>query len=254
MREDFNYVHPQSWDMILKQIHYIFLWNIKTFGFLDDITFCVTDEFPVAFYPLTLCSGRLDFSDHDNNGHSYGVEFVDFTDVFDGATQFNGSSLSYFEVGAADVFDTTYHLTIAVHVFASAPGDLVEFSDGGAVLRIVDFGDLALEFMLKERDGINSIVVLQPAFPIDTWTHVAAVYDYDAGEAVVYVNGARSSASSFSSPSTEIQTTGDLIVGQSFAGALHCLSIFDRALDSSEVAGSTVCPLGEYPRHGPISI
>ena len=232
----------------------MFSYEILRASVFKDLSFCVTDEFPVAFYPLTLCSGRLDFSDHGNNGYSYGIEFVDFTNVFDGATQFNGSSLSYFEVGAADVFDTTYHLTIVVHVFASAPGDLVQFSDGGAVLRIVDFGDLALEFMLKERDGINSIVVLQPAFPIDTWTHVAAVYDYDAGEAVIYVDGVRSTASSFSSPSTEIQTTGVLIVGQSFVGALHCLSIFDRALDSSEVAGSAVCPLGEYPHQGLSSI
>ena len=169
--------------------------------------------------------------------------------MLDGATSFKGSQDSYFGVPAADIFDTQYHLTILLHVYATSAGDLLHFVGGDVRLSLVDnSGNLDLEFTVEPRDGVaaNGVVTV-PNFPVDTWKYVAATYDYNTGSATLYKDGSPSATLSTAlNPSSEINTLGDLAVGKNFTGRIHCIRLFDRVLGGSEIAAAAECPLGMY--------
>ena len=196
---------------------------------------------------MTVCADGNDYSDYGNNGTEYDVDFTDFTNVVDGATVFKGSMASYFEVSAADIFDTKFHLTILLHVQASSAGDLLYFEDYGVRLSLVDnAGNYDLQFTLEARDdAMDPVVVTYSNFPGDVWTYVAAVYDYNAAAATIYIDNVAGTPVSFAS-SSEIKTLGNITVGRNMSGSIHCVRVYDRVLDTAEITASEMCPLGKY--------
>ena len=199
-----------------------------------------------------MCADDRDFSDHANYGNLYDIDHTDYgsspsTLMLDGATSFKGSQDSYFGVPADAVFDTQYHLTILLHVYATSAGDLLHFVGGDVRLSLVDnSGNLDLEFTVEPRDGVaaNGVVAVGN-FPVDTWTYVAATYDYNTGSATLYKDGSLSDTLPTAlSSSSEINTIGDLAVGKNFTGSIHCVRLFDRVFGGSEITAAAECPLG----------
>ena len=232
------------------------IWYLMKCGVRNVFVLCLlsnlgisipADDYPVALYPLTVCADVNDYSDYGNTGIEYDVDFTDFTNVVDGATVFKGSMTSYFEVPADDIFDTKFHLTILLHVQASGAGDLLYFSDDGIRLSLVDSaGNYDLQFSVEPRNGsVAPVEVTYANFPGDVWTYVAVVYDYNTAAATIYINSVAGTPVSFAS-SSEIKTLGNITVGRNMSGSIHCVRVYDRALDAAEIATAEMCPLGMY--------
>ena len=195
---------------------------------------------------MTVCADGIDYSDYGNTGIEYDVDFTDFTNVVDGATVFKGLLTSYFEVPAADIFDTKFHLTILLHVHPSSAGDLLYFSDDGVRLSLVDSaGNYDLQLSVEPRNGsVDPVVVTYSNFPGDVWTYVAVVYDYNTAAATINIDNVAGTPVSFAS-SSEIKTLGNITVGRNMSGSIHCVRVYDRALDAAEIATAEMCPLGK---------
>jgi len=73
--------------------------------------------------------------------------------------------------------------------------------------------------------------------PVQSWQHVAMVYDRTAGEAAIYANGVLVARTN--TPDLRPSTTGDLYVGRfgptRFRGIMDELTLYNRALTAQEI-------------------
>jgi glucose/arabinose dehydrogenase len=84
------------------------------------------------------------------------------------------------------------------------------------------------------------------ALPLNTWSHLAATYD--GATLILYVNGlqvaSRAQTGAFQASSGPLTLGGDPLYGQSFAGRIDEVRVYNRALGAVEIQSDMATPVG----------
>lgn len=210
---------------------------------------------PIAYYPFDEATGSTTASDYYDNYDAIwqGVEPATFAPGFlGGAWAGTGNSGDYFTTPVIDALNGMNSYSISMWVKPTA-GD--SFSRQGLFLTrdasIVAGSTTASEFYgvsLREDYGIDSRVHGTPidsppsTVPIDTWTHIASVFDNDFATQTLYVNGELSNSEAVINE-INILSAGQWLIGsdsccngREFNGILDDLALFDSALTPGEIS------------------
>lgn len=114
--------------------------------------------------------------------------------------------------------------------------------EGGGFLVSIRKNNIAV-FELREK-GENQYSKSSDSIPIDTWTHIAVVFNNDVGQFKMYINGIENNVSTTYKEYSE--TYYDAVIGNNhwasydgewrpFNGILDEIRIYDRALDEDEI-------------------
>ena len=138
----------------------------------------------MAYYPLSSCSGTLDFSYFGNNATATGDSYQEGPPggLMDAVYLPGDGSVSIMAPGS-DSLDAQFSLTLLMWVYAEAgTGSLVNYGATSALgLHLLMSGDTAtLIFIPSNRDESITFERVEYAnFPLNQWVQVAATYSYN---------------------------------------------------------------------------
>ena len=124
----------------------------------------LTDENPVLYLPLTQCSAGMDFSEFEQTitqspaDYGVGPSGVPYT-----ASTFMGDDDSgAVVVSTSDTLDTTYSITILMHVYVEEPGNIINFGvEAGHGMYLLISGDTAIILytpLQRGTDGVSTFI------------------------------------------------------------------------------------------------
>ena len=188
-----------------------------------------------------------DNSGYNNDGIAqYNTSVLHQTGIIDGALDFDGTT-DYVDCGNSTDFDITDAITISAWVKFDSLGISQGIVDKGTgsndgVMRLWIFKGNNNVYFDAPQDIIRINGSPAGGFSIDTWYHIAATYDKDAGanNLNLYINGTNVATST----DTDAMGTNsaNLIIGARkegldsfFDGLIDQVRIFNKALSESEV-------------------
>ncbi len=203
----------------------------------DDGTPGIGDDNELQlFYRHSNCQQwrKLDADiDTDNNLFSKdglsGTEFILATDLPPrNAIEFGGTD-DYVRIPDDDVLDLTDKGTLEAWVYISAyqnyggivmKGSLSDFSDEQYTLQLggPGYGSNSQALIgFRNSSGTDIYVTSNDSLDLNTWYHVAGVWDYDSssstGTMVIYVNGVENGSDTITSSPQTTDTSGSLNIG-----------------------------------------
>ncbi|HUS42343.1 MAG TPA: LamG domain-containing protein [Ilumatobacteraceae bacterium] len=202
--------------------------------------------------------------DGDGSARSGGID-VELAGAFEassGAVSFDGYTGHAVTSGPVPL-DTTQSFTLSAWVnyakrsaFIAAVGLLGDDSYAAA-LAIGDEGQWLFATKTQDVTGVEHAVVVEggAASPGDSWTHLAGVYDAEAGTTAFYVNaelaGEASTGPLFaaSGPLTIGRGQFDGGPGNYWSGAIGDVAVFQKALTADEI--TTLQETTEQPEPAP---
>ena len=204
----------------------------------------------IALFALDGCTEGADLSGNHLHAELSGTWPLEGpTGLHTSATYFRSDEQSYGYINNTGVLDTKYAISILVHIYPETDGTLVYFGDerNGMTLTLLN---KEISFSYYETD-VNNVKtetkVTKTINKYEQWYYVAAMYDYNAQELRLSVNG---DVSVENKPRMELPTDTDYYFGidaqfsNSYAGRMSCLQIYDRALDAQEILDKEICPSG----------
>ena len=207
---------------------------------------------PVAAYAFDEGSGTTtaDASGNDNGGTRVGASWT--TGQFGNALSFDGSG-DYVSVPDDDSLDITGELMLEAWIFPTSLGGyrmIIDKTTTGQPTNyfLVLFGDeVNFGFFTNGwREHITSGVDL----PVDTWSHVAAVYNDTANIVRIYVNGVEvlSEVENRSLiPNGQELRIGIGSPGEEFIGRIDNVRVTNQALSETEIQDNMNAPVTPPP-------
>lgn len=211
----------------------------------------------VAAYSFNEGSGSTvtDLSGNGLNGTIVGSTWTT-QGKYSNALSFNGTS-SYVDLGNPSTLQLTGSMTIEAWVKAAAnpadDGQIVAKSDsssGWQFKTTPDSGPEMFGVALLNSSGARAKIFSKTVRSLNTWYHVAGVYDVSAKTLNIYVNGVLDSGTAqgtvFSAnvnPSVNVNI-GRRTGGFYFNGVIDEVRIYNRALSQSEIQNDMATPLG----------
>jgi hypothetical protein len=213
----------------------------------------------VAAYGFNEGSGGtlVDLSGNHLNGTIVGATWTS-AGKYGNALSFDGQS-NYVDLGNPTALRLSGSLTLEAWVKATATppddGQIVSKSDGpGWQLKTSpDTGVHTFGAKVTSTSGAPTWRYSTTVRSLDTWYHVASVYDASAQTLSVYVNGVPDNGVLRGTvPSSEIDRTVNVNIGRRtggyyFAGIIDEVRIYNRALSQSEVQTDMITPLDGAP-------
>jgi len=215
--------------------------------------------------PVRLTSGLVSWWPGNGNAHDvvgpnsgdleYGVIFTQGR--MGQAFAFDGTQ-SFVLIPNSPSLDLTNDITIDAWIFPTADvpyatvvgkwGDLDTWvSQRSFWLGVKEGGKLVFSLSddLHQQDGAFHALMSEPGIiPLNTWSHVAAVFDHETGQRRTYVNGIQV-AERIDQPFKVHSSNTDVTIGAwlrspdvldfQFAGRIDEVHIFNRALTKSEI-------------------
>jgi len=166
---------------------------------------------------------------------------------FGKALSFNGSS-TYVNLGNPPALQMTGSMTLSAWVFETAnvadDGQIVAKSDGASGWQLKsskDTGPRTFGIAITNTAGASVQRYSQTVRALNTWYHVAGVYDATARTLNIYVNGIlNNGVLSGTVPSSRLNSTVNANIGRrtggfTIAGIVDDVRIYNRALTQSEI-------------------
>lgn len=211
----------------------------------------------VAAYSFNEGSGTTvtDLSGNGNNGVINGATWT--TGKYGGALSFNGSS-SYVDLGNPASLQLTGSMTWSAWIYAAAnpadDGQIVAKSDSSSGWQFKTSPDTGSHtFGVAVSPGSGSLTQRYSTTirALNTWYHVAGVYNASAGTLNIYVNGVLDNgvlsgtipSSQFNNSAVNVNI-GRRTGGFYFNGIIDEVRIYNRALSLAEIQTSMNTPLG----------
>jgi len=213
----------------------------------------------IAAYGLDVGSGTAVF---DNSGH--GVAGVvngatwSASGKYLGGLAFNGLS-DYVELGNPAALQLTGSMTLEAWVMATGnpadDGQIIAKSDatGWQLKTSPDTGVRTFGIALSDGTGARVQRYSQTTVSLNTWYHVAGVYNATARTLDMYVNGVlNNGVLSGSVPSAQVDSGATAAIGRReggyfFIGKLDEVRVYGRALTASEIARDMNNPIPKPP-------
>ena len=209
----------------------------------------------VAAYGFDEASGN---TVQDLSGNQLAGTIVGATRVpggmYGGALSFNGST-SYVELGNPAALQLTGSMTVEAWVKAAAnpsnDGEIVaKSSDSGWILKTTpDTGPETFGFRLSVNSSTTAQRYSTTVRSLNTWYHVAGVYDASSQTLSTYVNGVLDSGTlrgvvpaSQYNPSVNVNI-GRRASGYYFNGLIDEVRIYNRALSQAEIQTDMITPV-----------
>jgi uncharacterized repeat protein (TIGR01451 family) len=202
-------------------------------------------------------------ADLSGNGHTASVNGATWADTgrYGKALAFNGTS-SYLDLGNAADLQITGSMTWSAWILATADplddGQIIAKSSGSGWQLKTSPDTGAHTFGVGVSRNSSSLTQRYSATvrQLNTWYHVAGVYDAAARTLSIYVNGVLDNgvlagtvpASQYNDPAASV-TIGQRTGGYSFEGMIDEVRIYSRALSQAEIQIDMNTPLGTD--HGP---
>jgi len=174
--------------------------------------------------------------------------------MYGGALSFNGST-SYVELGNPAALQLTGSMTVEAWVKAAAnpsnDGEIVaKSSDSGWILKTTpDTGPETFGFRLSANSSTTAQRYSTTVRSLNTWYHVAGVYDASSQTLSTYVNGVLDSGTlrgvvpaSQYNPSVNVNI-GRRASGYYFNGLIDEVRIYNRALSQAEIQTDMITPV-----------
>lgn len=174
----------------------------------------------------------------------------------DDSLQLKGRPDSYVEIPNDGVLDTRKSTSILVWVYhENVDGPIVDYARHKAVnLWLARSKYFEMRFMNRDRDA--AIVDSQKSMevPPNTWNHVAVTYDYDSGQAKLWVNEKLEQQADIGI--NELATDGTIVMigrleglAYYFKGRIACLQFYDKALTLEQInIAKRACDPGKHSR------
>ena len=196
----------------------------------------------VALYLFEEGSGDevLDSSGSDNHGLIRGGgKWVDGKSG--GGMEFNGSD-AFVEIPHSDNLSLTTGLTIVMWGFLnnySTAGGVGVTKESAYKAGMRDHKKMMIRFSTATANW-NNVVDGATVIPLDEWHHLAATYDSESGDCVIYYDGQEDGRGSFDG---EIRENTDVVwIGRGasphFDGIYDDVAIWNVALSEAEVASA----------------
>jgi hypothetical protein len=214
----------------------------------------------IAAYGFNEGSGTTT-ADATGNGHTGTLQGATWTTAgkYGGALSFNGST-SYVDLGNAADLQTTGSMTWSAWIFATSnppdDGQIIAKSNGaGWQLKTTpDTGQHTFGVGVSPTSSSLTQRYSTTVRALNTWYHVAGVYDATARTLNIYVNGALDNgvlsgtvpASQFNAASENV-TIGRRTGGFYFAGTIDEVRLYNRALSQTEIQSDMNTPIGGAP-------
>ncbi|XP_006825122.1 uncharacterized protein LOC102808898 [Saccoglossus kowalevskii] len=233
-----------------------FILIVATFVAVEghgDATFSKrNDPLPdlVAFWPLNNKHFLDDISDNQNHATDPWNNVTLTYKTYRSCTvyEFRGNPSSYlvFPNNGND-FDTRRSTTTMAWVCPYGnPVPIFYFdptlNDKGVQISQVITGGapsgLSASVKFTKRDGIPPVTPLEKEIPaLNTWYHLAVVYDYENGMGHLYLNGNLESAPFEGEIATQYdaQAGAALLPQEWFNGSITCIQIYNRTLTEAEI-------------------
>ena len=168
------------------------------------------------------------------------------------AAEFNGID-SYIEINGRQSLDTKYSISIMFHVYPYELNtfDYLYYGTDKTGLTLSQLRGGFFQFIPKGRDFKRRVkeAVVTGGIKKHQWQHIAAVYNYVTGEALLYYDGKKKATQLLGQ--RLLATQGNIRIGSSFTmggfrGRLSCLQIYNRVLNTTEIHMQMLeCPLGK---------
>lgn len=211
----------------------------------------------VAAYSFNEGSGTTvtDLSGNGNNGTINSATWT--TGKYGGALSFNGSS-SYVDLGNPASLQLTGSMTWSAWIYAVAnpadDGQIVAKSDNSSGWQFKtspDTGPHTFGVAVSPSSGSRTQRYSTTTRSLNTWYHVAGVYNASAGTLNIYVNGVLDNgalsgtipASQFNNSAVNVNI-GRRTGGYYFNGIIDEVRIYNRALSLTEIQTDMNAPLG----------
>jgi hypothetical protein len=213
----------------------------------------------VAAYSFNEGSGTkvTDVSGHNLNGTIVGATWTT-GGKYGNALSFNGTS-SYVDLGNPAALQLTGSMTIEAWVKAAAnppdDGQIVAKSDGSGwqFKTSPDTGPHTFGMQVTGTSGTNSQRYSTTARSLNTWYHIAGVYDATAGTLSVYVNGVLDNGTLRNAvPTVQLNAAVNANIGRRtggfyFNGIIDEVRIYSSALSQGEIQNDMNTPVGGTP-------
>lgn len=211
----------------------------------------------VAAYSFSEGSGTT-VADLSGNGNTGTIVNAAWTSggKYGNALQFNGST-SYVDVGNGASLQLTGSMTIEAWINAAAnpadDGQIVAKSDGSAGWQFKtspDTGPHTFGVAVSADGSSRTQRYSSTTRSLNTWYHVAGVYDATAGILNIYVNGVLNNGSLVGTiPTSQFNQTVNVNIGRRtggfyFNGTLDEIRVYNRALSVSEIQADMNTPVG----------
>ncbi|XP_070573620.1 uncharacterized protein [Ptychodera flava] len=213
-------------------------------GYPGEFCPSVTEVERLGFWPLDGkhgLEGRL--TGETNNGYSHNTLILKpALGVLDGAFLFKGTNDSFIHINLNKELDTIYSITVLLSVYpAGTKGYIFGYVSGqDQKMELSHIGDI-LHLRIAGRHGEEPLSVEVGGLQLNKWNQIGFCSDYHNGEIRFYHNGMEilntvirdfelaTNAQTILLGASESQTTVP------FTGMMHCLQIFNEALNKEEV-------------------
>jgi chitodextrinase len=211
----------------------------------------------VAAYSFNEGSGTTvtDLSGNNNTGTIVGATWTP-SGKYGNALAFNGSS-SYVDLGNPTSLQLTGSMTVEAWVNAAADpaddGQIVAKSDDAAGWQFKTSPDTGPETFGMGVSGSSTTHTQRYSTTVrslNTWYHVAGVYDATTGTLSTYVNGVLDNGTLRGTiPATQFDQSVNVNIGRRtggyyFNGVIDEVRIYNRALSQAEIQSDMNTPLG----------
>jgi hypothetical protein len=172
---------------------------------------------------------------------------------------FNGSS-AYVDLGTAAALGFTGSMTLSAWVYETAnvgdDGQIVAKSDGGSGWQLKstpDTGTRTFGIAITNTSGGYVGRYSSTVRALNTWYHVAGVYDAAAQTLNIYVNGVLNNGVLFGTvPTTQRASTVAANIGRrtggfNIQGIVDDVRVYGRALSAAEIQADMATPVGQIP-------
>ncbi len=173
-----------------------------------------------------------------------------------GGLAFNGSS-TYVDLGKPVPLQITGSMTVSAWVYETAnvadDATIVSKSDSASGWHLKSTPDTGLRtfgFAITNTSGALVQRYSSTVRALNTWYHVAGVYDASAGTMAIYVNGnLANGVLSGTVPSSQRNSTVSAKIGRrtdgfTMAGIVDDVRVYARALTQAEIQGDMTTPVG----------
>ncbi len=222
------------------------------------VTVANTVSGPLAAYSFDEGSGTTvsDRSGHALTGTVVGAAWA--TGRYGKALSFNGST-SYVDLGNPAALQLTGSMTIEAWINAAAnppdDGQIVAKSNGAGwqFKTSPDTGPQTFGMAVSPNSGTSTQRYSSTVRSLNTWYHVAGVYDAAAGTLSTYVNGALDNGTlSGTIPAAQFNQSVNVNIGRRtggfyFNGLIDEVRIYNRALTQPEIQADMNAPIGSAP-------
>lgn len=172
----------------------------------------------------------------NNDGQRFGGQWT--AGAKDGALSLNGSS-DYVAVNHSDNLAPDASFSVAAYVKWQSligPQTIVSKQSNGQVHYALALASGLAEF----RIGDVTAVALLP-LQLDEWAHVAGVYDADAQEMQIYINGELGGSASFANDLPSVNASAAVHLGSNgnadyLNGALDDVRLYNQAISADDIA------------------